>query len=78
MFSWHDAAEQRHAIDLAVYPLPPRPDERVTTLCGAEITLTRQDFPQLAEYKRYKKTCLDCDAVWRTRANLKPRPVPAR
>lgn len=75
MFSWHDAAGRRHAIDLVVYPLPPRPDEQVTTLCGAQITLTRSDFPQLAEYKPYKKTCYDCDAVWRVRANLKPNPV---
>jgi hypothetical protein len=75
MFSWHDAAGRRHAIDLTVYPFPPRPDEEITTLCGSAIRLTRQDFPQLAEYRRHKKTCLDCDAVWRVRAHLKPRPI---
>lgn len=76
MFSWHDAGGLRHAIDLSVYPFPPRPGEEVTTLCGVETTVTREDFPQLAEYKRYKKTCLGCDTVWRKRANFAPWPVP--
>jgi hypothetical protein len=70
---WHDAAGRRHAISLVEYPLPPRPGEEIDTLCGLRVTLSEQDFPQLAEYRPYKKTCLDCDTVWRVRENLGPR-----
>ena len=70
---WHDAGGLRHAISLAAYPLPPRPDEEIDTLCGLRVVLTRQDFPRLAEYRRHKKTCFDCDAVWRQRDGLSVR-----
>jgi len=70
---WHDAEGQRHAISLLVYPLPPRPGEEVDTLCGLRVTLTEEDFPQLARYRKCKRTCLDCDATWRVRENLSPR-----
>ncbi|HWO61952.1 MAG TPA: zinc finger protein [Umezawaea sp.] len=70
---WHDADGRRHAISLARYPLPPRPDGEIDTLCGTRVTLSRQDFPRPAEYRPHKKTCLECDAVWRTRENLSPR-----
>ena len=70
---WHDAGGLRHAISLDVYPLPPRPAEEIDTLCGVRVILGRQDFPQLAEYRRYKKTCLGCDAVWRVRDNIRAR-----
>jgi hypothetical protein len=70
---WHDADGRRHAISLADYPLPPRPEEDIDTLCGLRVTLTRQDFPALAEYRPYKKTCLECDAVWREREGIRPR-----
>jgi hypothetical protein len=72
--SWHDAGGLRHAISLVEYPLPPRPEEEIETLCGVRIVLTRQDFPGLAEYREYKRTCLDCDAVWRLRENIRARP----
>jgi hypothetical protein len=72
--SWHDAEGKRHAISLLTYPFPPRPSEQIATLCGLELTLTRQDFPQLAEYRSHKPTCYDCDAVWRRRENIRPRP----
>ncbi|MEO6087448.1 MAG: zinc finger protein [Umezawaea sp.] len=72
--SWHDAGGLRHAISLVAYPLPPRPEEEIDTLCGLSVVLTRQDFPALAEYRRYRKTCLDCDAVWRLRENISARP----
>lgn len=78
MYSWHDAEELRHAISRADYPLPPRPMERIVSLCGRELTLTREDFPQLAEYRPHKKTCWDCDAVWRVRENVGPNPAFAR
>lgn len=70
---WHDADGLRHAISLIQYPLPPRPDEEIDTLCGKRVVLGRQDFPRLAEYRPYKKTCLDCDAVWREREGIGPR-----
>jgi zinc finger protein len=70
---WHDADGQRHAISLDRYPLPPRPDEEIDTLCGRQVVLSRQDFPRLAEYRPHKKTCLACDEVWRVRENLSPR-----
>jgi hypothetical protein len=75
MHSWHDAEGLRHAISHADYPLPPRPDEQIVSLCGKELTLTRADFPQLAEYRPYKKTCFGCDAEWRIREGIKPNPV---
>jgi hypothetical protein len=56
-----------------VYPLPPRPGEEVDTLCGLRATLAEEDFPQLAQYHKCKRMCLDCDATWRVRENLPPR-----
>ncbi|MEO6088056.1 MAG: zinc finger protein [Umezawaea sp.] len=70
---WHDAGGLRHAISLTTYPLPPRPGEDIDTLCGLRVTLTRQDCPRLAEYRRHKTTCLDCDAVWRRRDGIPGR-----
>ena len=78
MFSWHDAEGLRHAISRVDYPLPPRPGESITSLCGQELALTREDFPQLAQYRPHKKTCFGCDAVWRARSGMRPNPVSAR
>lgn len=65
MNSWQDVEGLRHAISRTDYPLPPRPDETVVVLCGKELTLAREDFPQFPEYRSGKRTCWDCDAVWR-------------
>lgn len=71
---WQDAAGRRHAISLRTYPLPPRPGEEIQTLCGEEITLTEQDFPQLPQYQRLKGTCFECQSEWRARESLRPVP----
>lgn len=69
---WQDAAGLRHAISLQTYPLPPRPGEEIETLCGEEVMLTEQDFPQLPQYQRLKGTCFECQAEWRARECLVP------
>lgn len=65
MNSWQEAEGLRHAISRDVYPLPPRPGETVVSLCGKELVLAREDFPQFPKFRQGKKTCWDCDAVWR-------------
>lgn len=65
MNSWQEAEGLRHAISRDDHPLPPRPGETVISLCGEELVLGPEDFPQLPEYRCGKKTCWDCDAVWR-------------
>lgn len=71
---WQDAAGLRHAISLRTYPFPPRPGEEIQTLCGEDLELTEQDFPQLPQYQRLKGTCFACQAEWRTRETLRPVP----
>lgn len=71
---WQDAAGLRHAISLQNYPLPPRPGEEIRTLCGEDLELTEQDFPQLPQYQRLKGTCFTCQAEWRVRESLRPVP----
>ncbi|ROP37428.1 zinc finger protein [Saccharothrix texasensis] len=74
---WHDGGGLRHAYDTASYPFPPRPGEEITVLCGAEVTLVREDFPQLPEHRKHP-TCWECDAAWRRREGLAPRPAVAK
>ncbi|WP_188316783.1 zinc finger protein [Solihabitans fulvus] len=73
--AWQEADGRLHAISLTRYPLPPRPDERIETLCGQDITLTRADFRVFPEYQPHKTTCWHCDDQWRLAEGLPARPV---
>lgn len=60
---WQQAEGRRHALEGA---FPPRPDERFTTLCGDEVTVTVRDVPQLGGHW-FDPTCIECRAVWLAR-----------
>ncbi|WP_188316447.1 zinc finger protein [Solihabitans fulvus] len=75
LHAWQEAAGRLHAISLVDYPLPPRPDETIDTLCGQRITLTRADFRVFPEYQPHKTTCWSCDGEWRRLEGLPPHPA---
>ena len=60
MFRWQQAEGKRHALD---GPFAPRPGETFTALCGAEVTVARQDIPQLGGHW-FDPTCSDCAQEW--------------
>lgn len=64
VFRWQQAEGKRHAFE-GVFP--PRPEESFVTLCGVEVTVKREDIPQLGGHW-FDPTCGGCASTWLSRS----------
>jgi hypothetical protein len=62
MLRWQQAEGSRHALD----GLAPAEDASFVALCGAEVTVRREDIPELGGHW-FDPTCLSCEGAWRLR-----------
>lgn len=62
MLRWQQAEGRRHALDGRA----PGAGEAFTALCGTDVTVEREDIPDLGGHW-FDPTCLDCETVWLAR-----------
>jgi hypothetical protein len=60
VFRWQQAEGKRHAL---VGAFAPRPEESFVALCGEEVTVAREDVPQLGGHW-FDPTCGGCASTW--------------
>ena len=62
MLQWQRAEGRKHALEERA----PNEGGALVALCGSNVTVLRQDIPELDEHW-FDPTCMSCDSAWRAK-----------